>query len=224
LSRHFTFDYVERTTLRGGTPIVLRLLRPDDRQLLRDGFERLSPESRYARFFSPKQSLSDDELDYLCKIDQETHFAIGALHERPDGTWVGLGIARFIAMADGVAEAAIAVADEMHGHGLGRLLFMRLCAAASERGITTFKCEVLGSNTGMKHLLDAVVPDHDITVTQGVMSFDLAVPQVSPTEPISGAPPQGPMYQLFRAVAENVVDWTETIRNLWARGRTSSEQ
>jgi GNAT superfamily N-acetyltransferase len=224
VSRHFTFDYLERTTLRDGTPIVVRLLRPDDKHLLREGFERLSPESRYARFFSPKQSLTEDELHYLCDIDQETHFAIGALREREDGTCEGLGIARFIKVGDGAAEAAIAVADEMHGRGLGRLLFLRLCAAANERGITTFKCEVLGSNTSMKHLLDAIAPDHEVAVTQGVMSFDLTVPEILPTETITGPAPEGAMYRLFRATAEHAVDWTETIRKLWARGRTSSEE
>lgn len=224
MSRHFTNEYVERATLRDDTAVVLRLLRPDDRGLLKVGFEKLSPESRYARFFSPKATLTDDELDYLCNIDNETHFAIGALRELPDGTCVGLGIARFIRVADGAAEAAIAVADEMHGRGLGRLLFMRLCAAAIERGITTFKCEVLGSNTSMKHLLDAIAPDHDVAVTQGVMSFDLTVPNVSPTQSTSGPAPQGAMYRLFRATAEHAVDWTETIKKLWARKRTSSEE
>ena len=222
MSRHFTSEYRENATLRDGTAIVLRLLKPADRTLLKAGFEKLSPESRYARFFAPKATLSDDELDYLCNIDLETHFAIGALRE-VEGAVVGLGIARFIKVADGAAEAAVAVADEMHGRGLGKLLFLRLCAAAIERGITTFKCEVLGSNASMKHLLDAIAPDHDVAVTQGVMSFDLTVPNVSPTEATSGPSPQGAMYRLFRATAEHAVDWTETIKKLWARKRTSSE-
>jgi len=224
MSRHFTLDYEERTTLRDGTPIVMRLLRPEDKQLLREGFDRLSPESRYTRFFSSKQTLTDDELHYLCDIDQENHFAIGAARDLEDGTRVGLGIARFIKVADGVAEAAVAVADEMHGRGLGRLLFMRLCAAANERGITTFKCEVLGSNASMKHLLDALQLDRQVTVSQGVVSFDFHVPQILPTAPSSGPPPQGPMYRLLRAAAENASGWADAIRNLWGREHTSNEE
>lgn len=224
VSRYFTAAYEERTQLRDGTPIVVRLLRSEDRGLLREGFDRLSPESRYARFFAPKTTLTDEELDYLCNVDQEKHVAIGALHEAEDGTRLGLGIARYIEISPGRAEAAVAVVDEYQGRGLGRLLFMRLCAAARERGITTFTCEVLGSNPSMKYLLDAIAPTHGVQVSQGVVSFDLAVPAIDPTEGISGPPPQGPMYRLFRAAAENVGDWTDTIRNLWARGRTSSEQ
>ena len=55
--RHFTADYVERTTLRDGTPIVLRLIVPEDKALLEAGFDRWSPESRYARFLGPKSTL-----------------------------------------------------------------------------------------------------------------------------------------------------------------------
>lgn len=221
MERFFTLDYEEHTQLRDGTPIVVRLLRPTDKALLRAGFEKLSPESRYARFFAPKHSLTDDELRYLCEIDHEAHFAIGAVSE--DGK-TGLGIARFIRVADGAAEAAIAVADEMQGRGLGRLLFLRLCAAARERGITTFNCEVLGTNAGMQRLLDAIGAEREVAVSGGVMTFDLEVPDVSPIESIAAPAPRGAMYGLFRAAAENAFDWTETIRNLWVRGRTSREQ
>jgi GNAT superfamily N-acetyltransferase len=221
VERFFTLGYEEHAELRDGTEIVVRMLRPTDRDLLREGFERLSPESRYARFFGPKDTLTDDELRYLCEIDQESHVAIGAATH--DGKR-GLGIARFIRVADGEAEAAIAVADEMQGRGLGRLLFLRLCAAARERGITMFKCEVLGTNAGMKHLLDAIGAERQIAVSCGVMTFDLEVPDVSPIESIASPAPSGAMYRLFRAAAEDAIDWTETIRNLWGRGRTSREQ
>ena len=138
--RHFTADYVERTTLRDGTPVVLRLLAPEDKALIAEGFRRWSPESRYARVLAPKTTLTDDELRYLTEIDQETHFALGALREGgdDDGNPVGLGIARFIRLPHlhATAEAAIAVSDEAQGRGLGKLLFMRLCAAATKREFT----------------------------------------------------------------------------------------
>jgi GNAT superfamily N-acetyltransferase len=211
VSQYFTLDYVERVALRDGTEVVLRLLQPDDKERLRDGFSRLSPESRYARFLSPKTSLSDEELRYLCEIDQQTHFALGAIRE-VDGR--GLGIARFIALGDDVAEAAITVADEAQGRGLGKLLFLRLCAAALERGITRFRCEVLGSNTSMTALLATIAPERSIEVGGGVMTIELVVPGMAPTESLVTAP-QGAMYRLFRAAAQNAVEWTEAVRGLW---------
>jgi len=217
-ARHFTRDYVEHATLRDGTPILLRLLRPEDKPRLRAGFETLSPESRYARFLSPKRALTDDELDYLCDIDQETHFAIGAQSRDAPGEPAGLGIARFIRLADPtIAEPAVTVADEVQGRGLGKLLLLRLCAAAVERGIERFHCEVLGSNAGMAALLAEVAPDRTIQVGQGVMTIELVVPHVSASEPVIGPPPQGSLYRLFRAAAKNAIEWTEAVRKRWHR-------
>lgn len=95
MPRAFAADYVEHVTLRDGLPVILRLVTPDDKELLRRGFDNWSAESRYARFFVPKLRLSDDELTYLCDVDQENHFALGAIREG-DGEPRGLGIARFI--------------------------------------------------------------------------------------------------------------------------------
>ena len=199
----FGADYVERARLRDGTRVVLRLTVPEDQELLRRGFEHWSAESRYARFLAPKSRLTEEELRYLCDVDQVNHFAIGAIREEGDGHGepVGLGIARFIRLA-GVepptAEAAIAVADEAHGKGLGRLLFLRLAAAAEERGIERFRCEVLGSNLSMKGLIDALSTERSVEVGGGVMSIDFAVPHVARDAAES---PQGPMYVFFRAAA-----------------------
>lgn len=219
MTRHFDRDWLESATLRDGTPIVLRLVRPDDKDLLREGFDRLSDESRYARFLSSKSTLTPDELRYLTELDQEDHFALGAIRAPVDGEPpVGLGVARFIRMPESstIAEAAIAVADDAQGKGLGRLLFLRLCAAAAERGIERFHCELLGSNIGMKALLDTVSPERHVEVGNGVLTMELVLPHVTPTEPATAAP-EGAMYRLFRAAAQNAVEWTNSVRRLWRR-------
>ncbi|HEX7842971.1 MAG TPA: GNAT family N-acetyltransferase [Kofleriaceae bacterium] len=220
--RFFSQDYVEHVVLRDGTKVVLRLIRPGDKELLREGFDRLSPASRYARFLAPKTSLSDDELRYLCEVDQEDHVAIGAVRDDPDGPDgppVGLGIARFIRLADqpDTAEAAVAVADEVHRQGLGRLLLTRLVAAAAERGIARFRCEVLGTNAGMTALLGEISPDRSLELRGGVMSIEVALPSVPPAQPPAGALLGSPIYRLLRAAAQNAVEWTEAVRKLWRR-------
>jgi RimJ/RimL family protein N-acetyltransferase len=215
--RFFTADYVERVVLRDGTAVRLRLLAPEDKALLRKGFERLSSESRYARFLVPKVTLSTEELRYLTEIDQEDHFALGAVREDGDGHGdpIGLGIARFIRTGPTSAEAAIAVSDEVQGQGLGRLMFLRLVAAAAERGIDRFHCEVLCHNASMKELIRGIAPDYAVEVSSGVMSIEFALPVVSPTEP--PPPAHGAMYRFFKAAAGNAVEWTEAVRRFWRR-------
>ena len=185
---------------------------PADKELLRDGFARYSPGSRYARFLGPKSTLTDDELRYLTEVDHETHFAIGAIRESDR---CGLAIARFIRLSDrdATAEAAIAVADEAKGRGLGKLMFLRLCAAARERGIARFRCELLASNTAMQNLLEQIAPDRTVETGGGVVTIELALPDVAPTALATAQ--EHPMYRLFRAAAENAVEWTEAVRKLW---------
>jgi len=224
--RHFTADYVERATLRDGTPVVLRLVCPEDKPILAAGFARLSPQARYARFLAPKSELKAEELAYLTEVDQEHHFALGAVREDGDGKGnpIGLGIARFIRLPGehATAEAAVAIADEAQGKGLGKLMFLRLCAAAAERGIERFRCEVLGSNTSMATLIQKLSPERSVHVGGGVMSIEMPLPNVTPTRPHEEpAPEDGGMYALFRAAAENLVEWTHAVTRFWGRHEDS---
>jgi GNAT superfamily N-acetyltransferase len=217
--RFFTHEYGEHAKLRDDTRVLLRLICPEDKELLRREFERWSSDSRYSRFHAPKQRLSDEELRYLTECDQETHFAIGAISDdprgdadgdgKPDIVPVGLGVARFIRLPDRpgepvTAEAAISVADHAQGKGLGKLLFLRLVAAATERGIEHFRCFVLGTNSSMQDLIEGITPEHTTEIDAGVMSIDFALPPVAPQAAPAEAP-EGGLYRLFRAVAEGAV-------------------
>jgi RimJ/RimL family protein N-acetyltransferase len=186
--RRFTSDYLERVTLRDGSVVTVRLLRPEDRQLLRAGFERLSPTSRYRRFFTPKTELTDAELSYLTEIDGEDHFAIGAVNdgsEMPEP----LGVARFVRLrADPrVAEAAIAVIDPVQGKGLGKVLLHRLAQAALERSIERFRCTVLAENSAMQDLFRELDPDLSVTdLEPETRELDLSVRAVANPVPAHG--------------------------------------
>jgi RimJ/RimL family protein N-acetyltransferase len=154
---HFDDSYREETELRDGTPVLLRVVRPEDRERLREGFGRLSSESRYLRFMGRKTALSEAELTALTTLDGEDRFAIGAARPGPDGEpGEGLGVARFVRVPGepDVAEAAITVVDEVQRRGLGSLLLRRLAAAARERGVRRFRGEILLRNDPMRRLLE----------------------------------------------------------------------
>ncbi len=151
-------------------------------------------------------------------LDQETHFALGATTELGDG----LGIARFIrlpteALEPVTAEAAIAVADAAHRKGLGRLLLMRLCAAAAEREIERFRCEILVENAAMQELIKAIAPEHTTSTRHGVLTIDFAIDAVAPDEPLTQPARENALNRFFRAAAENTVEWTDAVRKLWRR-------
>ncbi|HVK74439.1 MAG TPA: GNAT family N-acetyltransferase [Kofleriaceae bacterium] len=209
-------DYQEHACLRDGTPVLLRLIRPDDKELLRRGFLRLSPESRYRRFFAAKVDLTPDELRYLTEVDGVDHVALGAV--TADGR-NGLGVARFIRLAGerGTAEAAIAVVDEIQGKGLGSLLFQRLVAAARERGVERFRCDMLGSNRGMVDLVLASAPDASAVVHDGVVSMEFRLPPLGPEHPAAEPPRESGLYRLFAMVARGALEWTSRWQELGLR-------
>ncbi len=149
-------SFQEDLRLRDGTRVRLRAVRPSDKQRLREGLGRLSAESQWGRFFGPKAHFSDAELRYLTEVDGVQHFAVGAVGigwRRQE--LAGLGIARYVRLAGepAVAEAAVAVVDEMQNRGIGRLLLERLVVAALERGVKRFRCEVLASNNRIRHMI-----------------------------------------------------------------------
>jgi GNAT superfamily N-acetyltransferase len=214
-------DYREDTTLADGTAVRLRLIRADDKERLRAGFAKLSPASRYRRFFAAKHALSEAELRYLTELDGVTHLAIGAARLDDGDEGDGLGVARFIRIADqpAIAEAAIAVLDEVQGKGLGTLLFLRLVAAAAERGVERFRCEVLGDNAAAVEMLTKIAPQHTIEVKDGVARIEFALPAVAAREPVAAAPRESPLFRFFRLAAAGTVEWREAVARLAMRRR-----
>jgi GNAT superfamily N-acetyltransferase len=167
-------DFLERHVLRDGTNVMLRHIQPGDRQELRAGFQRLSPESRYRRFFSAVSDLDDRMLDYLCNVDGTNHVAIVAFVESPDlKSERGIGVARFIRIEPHVAEVAVTVVDDFQHRGVGTLLLLTAIRAARERGITHFRGEVLASNDPVIALVKEA--GAELKRSGDVLVFDLAI-------------------------------------------------
>jgi GNAT superfamily N-acetyltransferase len=167
--------------LRDGRRVILRLIRPEDREHIQRGLQKLSPGSRYRRFLSATTTLSDAALRYLTEVDQWDHVALVALARFPDHD-EGLGVGRFIRVADApdVAEAAVTVTDAVQGQGLGRMLLAALTVAAVERQVTRFRGEVLTSNTPILDLLRELDPGLTI-IQEGATTRIEAVLPVIPT-------------------------------------------
>lgn len=141
-------------TLDDGARVLVRPILPEDKQRLAAGLERLSPESRYLRFHHGVAHLGEDELRYLTVIDYDDHFAWGAEAE-DDPSRPGIGVARYIREKPGSdrAEAAVVVADEYQGRGLGKLLLAKLVETAWEHGIRTFVAYVAPANSKVMRMV-----------------------------------------------------------------------
>jgi RimJ/RimL family protein N-acetyltransferase len=141
--------------LDDGSRIVLREVRPADRGAIQAGFERLSPESRYRRFFTAMSRLSEADLTYLTDVDHHDHEAVVAF-DREGGP---VGVARYVRVDPAEeAEVAVAVVDDWQGRGAGTALVERLVQRARENGIERFVATVLAENEDALELFRSLSP------------------------------------------------------------------
>ena len=140
------YSTVER--LRDGRELEVRALRPADRADLLAAFDRSSEESRYRRFFAPKRTFSEKEIEFYLNIDFVSHVALVATIEE-GGKPVVVGGGRYIVSEPGRAEISFAVDDPHQGLGIATRLLRHLVAIARASGMKEFFAEVLPDNTSM---------------------------------------------------------------------------
>ena len=136
-------------SLADGTRVLIRPIEPADREALAAGFDRLSPESRYLRFFGPMRELGAHELDYLTRVDHRDHEALVAVVGDE-----GVGVARYVRTGPGEAEPAVTVADAWQRRGIGTALLDALADRAREEGVERFRALVLAQNADAIALLE----------------------------------------------------------------------
>lgn len=143
----------EDVALRDGRRVRLRPIQAEDAELLVELHERLSPESRYLRFFAPAPRLPRRMAEYLAGVDFADRFAIVATTDE-DGAECIVAVGRFdVAPDDAVAESALVVRDDYQGVGLGTAVFGRLLDLAQARGVRRLTGHVLAHNRRMLDLL-----------------------------------------------------------------------
>ncbi|MCB1802796.1 MAG: GNAT family N-acetyltransferase [Gammaproteobacteria bacterium] len=117
---------------------------------LQRGMQRLSPRSRWQRFASGIDSLSERQLDELTDVDGSHRVALCAALQG-EQCEEGVGLARYVELADqpAVAEFAVTVIDAWQGRGIGSALLDALIDTARQNGIKVLRGFVFPSNTAM---------------------------------------------------------------------------
>jgi RimJ/RimL family protein N-acetyltransferase len=139
-----------------GLELLLRPVRPDDKRRLSAAFDRLSPETRYRRFFAPLEKLSGQDLRYLTEVDHHDHEAIVGIN--PENGAI-VGVARYVRSDDPTeAEVAVVVGDPWQGHGAATALLRELVGRAREEGIDHFVALVMSENQEAVELFRHLAP------------------------------------------------------------------
>jgi acetyltransferase len=174
----------ELFTLRDGTRLIIRPIRPDDADDLQSAFLRLSIESIYLRFLSYKKELTDEEAWHYANVDYTTRMAFVALCEE-NGKDIVVGVSRY-ALLDTVhpetAEAAVIVDDKYQSRGIGKLLLWRLVSYARAKGFHYLRGNLQMGNDRMLTLVQRGGLPYQQHFVDGIMevTIDLELPAGEP--------------------------------------------
>lgn len=122
--------------LRDGTPVIVRPLLEEDRELVAEAYRRLSPEARYQRFWTHTgEMIGARMLDRLIEQNPEKHVTWVVLDPAREFPGVG-GASWWRDDADpAAAEISAMVLDDDHGRGIGTLLLAVMWLTAFRSGL-----------------------------------------------------------------------------------------
>ncbi len=153
-SRRYPKELETYATIRDGTRIFFRPIKPSDEPLMRKLFYSFSEESIYYRFFSVLKDMTYEQLQHYVNVDYEEKMAIVAI-AKEKGSERLVAVGRYaLTPASNMAEFAVIVQDSWQNRGIGTFLLEYLVQIAKKRGIRGFTAEVMTDNTRMLHVLE----------------------------------------------------------------------
>lgn len=168
--RPYPIEYVGDWTMKDGSPVSIRPIRPEDEPLMVRFHETLSDRSVYLRYFDPirlSERVAHERLSRICFIDYAREMVLVAVEPTDDGDAI-IAAARLSKLyGTKVAEFTIIISDHAQGKGLGTELLRRLLEVARAEGIAQVIGVILPEHDHMRHIAEKLgftvhaLPDSD---------------------------------------------------------------
>jgi acetyltransferase len=161
-------EWERHERLRDGTRVLVRPIRGEDETLYPAFMAAENVEDTRRRFFGAVRDLSHEFIVRLTHVDYDLRIAFIAIDEA-DGKM--LGVVRLHRQEDdpGTGEYAVIVRSDFKGHGLGRLLMLRIIEWSKATRMKTVFGLVLADNAELLKLCEQLgfqignyIPDRDI--------------------------------------------------------------
>jgi acetyltransferase len=155
--RPYPTQYVQPWTLRDGTPVTLRPIRPEDEPLMVTFHETLSARSVYLRWLQRlnlSRRTAHKEMIRMCFIDYDREMALVADYINPQtGQHEIMGVGSLIKeQSTKSAEIALLVADQFQRRGLGTELLRRLIQVGRDEQLQRLTGDILAENRGIQEI------------------------------------------------------------------------
>jgi acetyltransferase len=178
--RPYPLKYVSSWTMKDGSAVTIRPIRPEDEPLLVRFHETLSDRSVYLRYFcslSLSRRVAHERLLRICFGDYDREIALVAENTDP-----GSGERRIMAVGrinklhgKNEAEVAVLVSDKYQNLGLGYELLRRVVQIARDEKLSQVYAEMLPDNVAMQVIMKRVGfqvrPGADLTSVQAFMDL-----------------------------------------------------
>jgi acetyltransferase len=151
--RPYPNRYVSPWTMKDGSEVLIRPIRPEDEPMLVNFHATLSERSVYLRYFhlmNLPQRVAHERLTRICFIDYDREMALVA--ERQGEI---LGVARLTRMlGTNDAEVAVLISDHIHGRGLGKEMLARLVIVGGDEKLGALKADILPDNRDVMRICE----------------------------------------------------------------------
>ena len=157
--RPYPVQYVSPWTMKDGTRVTLRPVRPEDEPLMVKFHAALSERSVFLRYFHAarlSQRVAHDRLVRICFLDYDREIALLVDRAVPEsGEHEILAIGRMSKLhGANAAEVAILVRDQYQRRGLGLELLRRLIQVARDECLDSVHAYMLQENIEMRALIE----------------------------------------------------------------------
>jgi RimJ/RimL family protein N-acetyltransferase len=145
-------NYHVEETLKDGTAVTVRAVRPDDGDRIHTAFKGLERETVYTRFFGYKNDVTEAELARITGVNFERDVALLVTIGHGEAEIVIGGVSYFATDADPnvrSAELAFTVEEDYQGLGIAGSLMRHIVRIARQQGLDRLEADVLARNLPM---------------------------------------------------------------------------
>lgn len=172
--RPYPVKYARTWTLRDGSPVIIRPIRPEDEPLMVKFHETLSEQTVYMRYLHAiklSARTAHERLTRICFIDYGREMALVAKHTDSSGEVEIIGVGRLSKIhGTNSAEVAFLISDRFQNLGLGTELLRRLLEVARDENISRVTAVTVPENHRMAHIFEDLgfklnlVPDEKLVL------------------------------------------------------------
>jgi acyl-CoA hydrolase len=165
----------ETYTLRDGTKLMIRPIRPSDEDQIKGMFYSFSEQTKYLRYHGTLKSLPHNKLQVFCNVDYDTEMALVAVLGDAAMEEI-IGVGRYMTVpGKQSAEMAFVVSDQWQRKSIGTHLFDRLIEIGRQAGLREFNADVLPENSGMLKIFHRSGLNTETMTDEGVVRVTMKV-------------------------------------------------